>query len=370
MKLSIGIVGLPNVGKSTLFNALTKKSVPAENYPFCTIDPAVGVVGVPDERLQKLTELSRSQKTIPAAVEFVDIAGLVEGASTGEGLGNQFLSHIREVDAILHMVRIFEVEDETGTKQHHVYGDIDPLRDIEVITMELVLADLDTVKNRMDKNKSKLRTNDKIVAAEQALLERLVTHLESEKPAYLIDLNDAEKEIMQGLHLITMKSTLYSFNKKSGGKNLDEINPDAFKKVTDYVEAQGNRYVKVDAATEHDLKDFDPAEKQAFKDELGEHADDVDALIREAYSLLGLISYFTTGEAETRAWQILKDSTAPEAGAAIHTDFQDKFIRAEVVHYDDLLAAGGKAGAREAGKLRLEGKEYIVQDGDVIEFKV
>jgi len=370
MKLSIGIVGLPNVGKSTLFNALTKKSVPAENYPFCTIDPAVGVVGVPDDRLQKLSDLSGSQKIIPAAVEFVDIAGLVEGASTGEGLGNKFLSHIREVDAILHMVRIFAVEDETGTKQHHVYGDIDPLRDIEVITMELVLADLETVKNRMDKNKSKLRTNDKVIVAEQELLGKLLTHLEAEKPVYLFELNETEVEIMKGLHLITMKPTLYSFNKKSGGKNLDETDPEVFKKVTDYVTVQGNRFVKVDAATEHDLKDFDSEEKQAFKEELGENADDVDALIREAYNLLGLISYFTTGEVETRAWQILKNSTAPQAGAAIHTDFEDKFIRAEVVHYDDLLTAGSKTKAKEMGKLRLEGKEYIVKDGDVIEFKV
>jgi len=370
MKLSIGIVGLPNVGKSTLFNALTKKSVPAENYPFCTIDPAVGVVAVPDDRLQQLSSISGSAEIIPAAVEFVDIAGLVEGASKGEGLGNKFLANIREVDAILHMVRIFAVDDGSGDKQHHVYGEIDPLRDIEVITMELVMSDMETVEKRMDKNKSKLRTNDKEVAAEQALLEKLQVHLESEKPAHSYDFSEEEQSIVKGLNLLTSKPVLYSFNKKSGGKNLDETDPEKFAKVVEYVEKQGSKYVKVDAATEHDLKDFDPEEKAEFKNELGDTADDVDGLIREAFNLLELITYFTTGEKETRAWQVPANSTAPVAAAAIHTDFEKQFIRAEVVAYEDLIGAGSKSAARDAGKLRLEGKEYLVKDGDVIEFKV
>lgn len=370
MSLSIGIVGLPNVGKSTLFNALTKKAVPAENYPFCTIDPSVGVVAVPDERLDKLAELSKSAKVIPAAIEFVDIAGLVEGASKGEGLGNQFLSHIREVDAILHLVRIFEVEDDTGEKQHHVYGSIDPLRDIKVINMELILADMGTLTKRLGGLSRDVKRGDKLALAEEAAITKVLTALEAEKLANAVELTEDEVKIIKSLHLLTMKPVLFGLNKKTGGKNLDVTDPQKLAAVVAEIEAAGSKYVILDAKTEHELSDFEGEEKTAMREELGHTDHGVDELIRQSYVLLGLMTYLTTGPEETRAWTVKTGSTAPEAGAAIHTDFRDKFIRAEVIHYDELVALGSKARAREAGKLRLEGKEYIVKDGDVIEFKV
>jgi len=369
MSLSIGIVGLPNVGKSTLFNALTKKSVPAENYPFCTIDPSVGIVAVPDERLHLLSNFSASAKTIPAAIEFVDIAGLVKGASEGEGLGNQFLSHIREVDAILHMVRIFH-NGAGGNDINHVYGDVDPLRDIQVITMELILADMQTVDKRLSNIGRDAKRGDKAAVAEAAVLEKLKVHLESEKSAYELELTDEEKVIMKGLHLITAKPVLFSLNKKSNGKNYNETHPEEFKKVLDHIIATGSRYVVVDAGAESDLKDFEGEEKELFRAELGVSENGINDLIREGYALLGLATYFTTGPDETRAWTIKAGSTAPIAGTAIHTDFKDKFIRAEVVFWKDLLDAGSYAEARAKGKVRTEGKEYIVKDGDVIEFRI
>lgn len=367
--LSIGIVGLPNVGKSTLFNALTKKSVPAENYPFCTIDPSVGIVAVPDERLFKLADFSQTQKTIPAAIEFVDIAGLVEGASRGEGLGNKFLANIREVDAILHMVRIFDITDESGSEQTHVYGSIDPLRDIKVINMELILADMESVQNRITKLVRDVKRGDKSAVLEDAVCQKLLTALENEKLANSVDLNEDELTVVKSLHLLTMKPVMYGLNKKSGGNNLDETDPEKFSAITNEITGNGSEFVIIDAKTEHDLSEFEGDDKKMMQEDL-DHDDGIDALITGAYSLLGLMTYFTTGEKETRAWTVKQGSTAPQAGAAIHSDFEDKFIRADVIEWDTLLTAGSFTEARAQGKLRTEGKEYIVKDGDVMEFRV
>jgi len=313
MGLSIGIVGLPNVGKSTLFNALTKKSVLVANYPFATIDPSVGVVAVPDVRREKLATLSQSEKDVPAAVEFVDIAGLVKGASEGEGLCNQFLSHIRQVDAIAHVVRIFENPNVANTQEQ-----IDPLSDIELIATELALADLD---QKDEKQK------------------------------------------------ISNKPVLYVLNKESGGHNLDETpSDDRWHRLMEYFEKAGARYVIVDAHVESELRELHKDDKQQFRQEYGVFEDGVNGLIRAGYELLGLISFFTTGKDETRAWTIVRGASAPKAGAAIHSDFETKFIRAEVINWQKLLEAGSFVKARELGQIRTEGKEYIVQDGDVIEF--
>jgi ribosome-binding ATPase len=373
MKLSIGIVGLPNVGKSTLFNALTKKSVPAQNYPFCTIDPSVGIVEVPDERLHKLADFSKTQKTIPAAIEFVDIAGLVKGASEGEGLGNQFLTNIRETDAIAEVVRIFEDQNII-----HVDGKVDPLSDIEVINLELILADMQTVNKRIQGVERDVKRGDKAAIAEKSALEKVLKILEASRLARkaFAEMTDEEKEAMRTLNLLTFKPILYVLNKKAGGKNLDNIdgagNPDPrFVALLEYFKKEGDQYVVVDAGVEHELKDLEGDEKELFRAELGASTDDgINTLIRAGYKLLDLETYFTTGEKETRAWTIARGSTAPVAGMAIHTDFKDKFIRAEVIWWKDLLESGSYSAAREKGLVRTEGKEYVVKDGDVIEFKV
>ncbi len=365
MSLSIGIVGLPNVGKSTLFNALTNKSVPADNYPFCTIDPSVGIVPVPDERLEKLSAISHSKKILPAVVEFVDIAGLVKGASSGEGLGNAFLSHIRETDAIAEVVRIYENSDLI-----HVEGTVDPLRDIEIINMELILADMQTVEKRTQTIGRDVKRGDKSAIKLQELLERINIVLQSEKLAGTLSFDEEELKLVKELHLITMKPFLYVLNKQHGGKNLDEMNDERFTRLTTYFKNNGFHYVVVDAKIEDELKEFEGEEKDIMRNELGAHDSGVDGLIKAGYDLLGLETYLTTGEMETRAWTVKKGSTAPKAAAAIHSDFEAKFIRAEVVACDDLVSAGSFGEAKAKGMLRTEGKEYIVKDGDVIEFKI
>ena len=369
MSLSIGIVGLPNVGKSTLFNALTKKGVPAENYPFCTIDPSVGIVPVPDERIWKLSQFSKSKKTIPAVVEFVDIAGLVAGASKGEGLGNKFLTNIRDTDAILEVVRFFPVSGGEGDTTH-VYGDIDPMRDIGVINLELILSDMESVSKRITNIQKDLKKGDKEFIKEDVVLRKLMQAFEKGEMALSVNLNEEEKFKIKSLNLLSLKPILYAFNRKSGVDNFDKINTEKFAELIKFIKNSGAKYVFVDAKIEDELKDFEGEEKEVFRKELGGDDDGINNLISGAYNLLGLMSFLTTGEDETRAWTIKIGSTAPVAGMAIHTDFKDKFIRAEVVAYDDLISAGSYAEARAKGKVRIEGKEYIVKDGDIVEFKI
>jgi len=365
MGLSIGIVGLPNVGKSTLFNALTKKAVECANYPFCTIDPSVGVVAVPDERLWKLSTFSNSAKTIPAAVEFVDIAGLVKGASEGEGLGNKFLTNIRETDAIAEVVRIFE-----DNNIIHVSNKVEPISDIETINLELILADLQTVAKRIGNLASEIKRGSKVAIIENGALEKIKVALEAGKLAQTVILDEKETVEVSKLCLITMKPILYVLNKKAGGKNLDELKDERWNKLIEFFKSTNSKYVIVDAGIEQELKDFEGSDKKEMREGLGIKDDGINDLITAGYDLLGLMTYFTTGEDETRAWTIKRGWTAPKAGTAIHGDFETKFVRAEVIEWNKLLEAGSYGQAREKGLVRTEGKEYVVKDGDVIEFKI
>jgi ribosome-binding ATPase len=363
--LRAGIIGLPNVGKSTLFNAITRtRKAEAANYPFCTIDPNVGIVTVPDARLQELQRIAKTSVVIPAAVEFVDIAGLVKGASQGEGLGNKFLTHVREVDAIVQVVRCFDDPD-----VHHVSGTVDPVRDIEVINTELMLADLETVRKRRERTSKDAKRGDKTAAAEDALLTKIETALDAGKPALTVPLSPEERALSRQLFLLSDKPTIFACNVAESDLAAADDNPYVIK-VREYVSTHlACEAVVISAQIESDLVDLDPDEAQAYLRELGVQESGMGALIRATYHLLGLQTFFTAGEKEVRAWTIQTGDTAPKAAGVIHSDFERGFIKAETVGYDDLVACGSVASAREKGLYRMEGKEYVVADGDVLLFK-
>ena len=360
MGIKCGIVGLPNVGKSTLFNALTRAQIAAENYPFCTIDPNVGVVGVPDPRLDALAAIAKPEKVLPTAIEFVDIAGLVAGASQGEGLGNQFLAHIRETDAISHVVRCFEDDDII-----HVAGGVNPIADIDVIDTELGLADLQSVEKAVDRAAKLVKSGDKEALRRRDLLQRLREHLNNGNPARSMQMSDDERKDLRDLHLITLKPVMYVANvNESGFTNNPHLDAVRARAAT-----EGAVVVAICAAIEAEIGQLEDAERIDFLKDLGLEEPGLNRVIRGAYQLLGLQTYFTVGPKEVRAWTVKAGSTAPQAAAVIHTDFERGFIRAEVIAFDDYIACKGEAGAKEAGKLRLEGKEYLVREGDLMHFR-
>ena len=362
--MKLGVVGLPNVGKSTLFNAITNAGAQAENYPFCTIEPNTGVVPVPDRRLDVLAEMFHPKKVTPATIEFVDIAGLVKGASRGEGLGNKFLSHIREVDAIVHVVRCFDDENII-----HVDGSVDPGRDIETINLELIFADMDTVQKRKEKAEKGFRGGDKSAAAEAELAARLYDHLESGKPARTLECSDEEKLIMNSWFLLTTKPVIYAANIAEDDLGKDDSLIGYVNSVREVASAEGAEVIVISAAIEQDIASMSPEEKAEFIDELGIGQSGLDRLITASYRLLGLISFLTAGEDECRAWTIVNGTKAPQAAGKIHTDFEKGFIRAEIVPFETLAELGSMTACREKGLVRSEGKEYVMKDGDVTLFR-